>query len=108
MKTLDKNSEDFKKKRNLFYSIAERNAFRIECGILIDNKKSKLKLNVKFATQELLDFVTTLLKDMNTFCTLPDGHKETQTTINNNIHLELERWYEYLGCTFDKKFIKLF
>ncbi len=103
MKTLDKNSEEFKKKRNLFYSIAERNSFRIECGMFIKGKEK-----VKFTTPELLEYLNGIFRDMNSFCTLPDGHKETQTTINNNIHLELEKWYEYLECTFDKKFIKLF
>lgn len=103
MKNLDKNSEEFKKKRNLFYSIAERNSFRIECGILIKGKEK-----VKFTTPELLEYLNGILRDMNTFCTLPDGHKESQNIINANIHSELEKWYNLLECTFDKNFIKLF
>lgn len=108
MKDFDKNSNEFKKKRNLFYSIAERNSFRIKCGILLDRKNGNIEVGAGFTNLNLLDFVTILLKDMNSFCTLPKGHKEYQNVVTDNINSELEKWYNLLECTFDKNFIKLF
>lgn len=88
MKTFDK---------NLFYSIAERNSFRIENDLTSNLNKHN--------EDKVIPFLNKLNKDMLSFSTTESKY---QRDINKSSFDNLLKIYNNLNCKFNTEYLKVF